>query len=572
MSIVTQALSNERDGEAFSLVDMLIAEQQETTAVARFAQKHADTTDPLLARQYSDLIPLSKPNPGEQYAFEVDLDACSGCKACVAACHNLNGLDEAEQWRKVGMLHGDSDHQPVLQHVTTACHHCVDPGCLLGCPVKAYDKDPETGIVRHLDDQCIGCQYCVFMCPYDVPRYSPERGIVRKCDMCHDRLAVGEAPACVQSCPNRAISIRTVNKDEVCQESTHNRFLPGTPDATITKPTTRYKSSKDLSASLKPADYYSAKIQHSHMPLVMMLVLTQLSVGAFLIGQLLVTGPWQDTVMLQGVRPVYTIVGFLVGFVGMHAAVFHLGRPQYAFRAFLGLRTSWLSREIFAFGGFAGCAFAYAAALWLAKDRPMLLPLANGLGWLTVAAGIGGVLCSVMIYVKTRRPFWSFPRTAGKFLLTSVMLGAPVALVVSLSACYFNDALEPHAIMRRYGQSLCVLTIIATVAKLALESSVFLYLKQQDHTPMKRTAMLLSGELSMTTLLRYFFGVLGGVVLPLALLSSQASSAGAEGFDPLFLLIVVSLITLLLTLGEMVERFLFFAAVVAPPMPGPTGS
>ena len=53
----------------------------------------------------------------------------------------------------------------------------------------AYEKDPVTGIVRHLDDQCIGCSYCILKCPYDVPKYSRARGIVRKCDMCHSRLA-----------------------------------------------------------------------------------------------------------------------------------------------------------------------------------------------------------------------------------------------------------------------------------------------------------------------------------------------------------------------------------------------
>ena len=41
-----------------------------------------------------------------------------------------------------------------------------------GCPVGAYEKDADTGIVRHLDDQCIGCSYCILKCPYDVPKYS----------------------------------------------------------------------------------------------------------------------------------------------------------------------------------------------------------------------------------------------------------------------------------------------------------------------------------------------------------------------------------------------------------------
>ena len=52
----------------------------------------------------------------------------------------------------------------------------------------AYDKDPITGIVSHLDDQCIGCSYCIFTCPYEVPKFSSSRGIVRKCDLCQGRL------------------------------------------------------------------------------------------------------------------------------------------------------------------------------------------------------------------------------------------------------------------------------------------------------------------------------------------------------------------------------------------------
>ncbi|MCE9525780.1 MAG: hypothetical protein K8R36_06970 [Planctomycetales bacterium] len=155
-----------------NLLDELLRDQQQLTAVEQFAQQHECDSLPTQARYYRDLIPLTTPREGEQYAFEVDLDSCSGCKACVAACHNLNGLEEDETWRSVGLLSGGSAELPVIQHVTSACHHCLEPACLQGCPVNAYVKDPVTGIVKHLDDQCIGCQYCILKCPYDVPKYS----------------------------------------------------------------------------------------------------------------------------------------------------------------------------------------------------------------------------------------------------------------------------------------------------------------------------------------------------------------------------------------------------------------
>ncbi len=557
-----------------SLIGALLEEQQQTSAVERFSQRHESASEPLLSGHYQDLIPLSQPLPGEQYAFEVDLDKCSGCKACVAACHNLNGLEPDEAWRSVGMLHGgsllssDSNELPILQHVTTACHHCIEPACLSGCPVLAYEKDPITGIVRHLDDQCIGCQYCVLMCPYDVPQYDSARGIVRKCDMCHDRLAVGEAPACVQACPNEAIRIRTVRVETVLEESETNQFLPTAPEPGMTLPTTIYKTSKPLPRNLLPADYFSANRQHGHLALVFMLVLTQLSVGTFVVGQAMVSGPWAEPVMLMAIRPACAIAGWIVGLIGMHAAVFHLGRPQYAFRALLGLRTSWLSREILAFGVFAGCAMLYAATVWFAKDQPKLVPLADGLGLMTALTGLIGVFCSVMIYVKTQRPFWSIHWTGSKFLLTSAVLGLPIALLVSLVACYWSPELTSHEIMLSYGQTLCRWLMVFVALKLGLEGSVLMWLRQRRFTPLKRTALLLTGELSMANLLRYFFGVMGGLLLPLVLLSSKATVAGTEGYQPLFVGIVVLLIAGLLLVGEMMERTLFFAASVAPKMPG----
>src|SRR5205085_3413999 len=157
-------------------------------------------------------------------------------------------------------------------------------------PVLAYDKDPLTGIVRHLDDQCIGCQYCVFMCPYEVPKYSERRGIVRKCDMCHQRLAHGEAPACVQACPSEAIRITAVEKqavrneyrlDQLKEDLIPNRFLPDSPAPAITLPTTRYISARPLPPDLLAGNAHHLELEPHHAPLAWMLVLTQFGAGGF---------------------------------------------------------------------------------------------------------------------------------------------------------------------------------------------------------------------------------------------------------------------------------------------------
>src|ERR1043165_6073240 len=99
--------------------------------------------------------------------------------------------------------------------------------------------------------------------------------------MCTNRLPAGEAPACVQACPNEAIAIRIVEVAEVRANAEANRFLPGTPSPRITLPTTEYKSKREFPENTLPADFYNLKPAHNHMPLVFMLVLTQLSVGAF---------------------------------------------------------------------------------------------------------------------------------------------------------------------------------------------------------------------------------------------------------------------------------------------------
>ncbi|EDM28952.1 molybdopterin oxidoreductase, iron sulfur subunit [Lentisphaera araneosa HTCC2155] len=427
------------------LLKSMLQEQQELTIVSEFAQKHENQEIPLQQEYYESLIPLSKPGKGEQYAFKVNLDACTGCKACVTACHNLNGLDEDETWRSVGLLRGGSTEEAKQQHVTSACHHCLEPACSEGCPVNAYDKDEVTGIVKHLDDQCIGCQYCILKCPYEVPQFNKRMGIVRKCDMCTDRLEVGEAPACVQACPTKAISIQVVNKEEILAESMDSVVVPGAPNSEFTQPTTSFESDKPLSKNMLGSDYYSIKPQHSHPPLVGMLVLTQLSVGAFCVDTLF--NLLNENALINEMQGFHSIVALVLGVLALKVSILHLGRPQFAFRAFLGLQTSWLSREILGFSVFAGLATLYAALFWIPQIESLInIPIPAFLKseslrlQLSVAvalSGIAGVICSVMVYDDCKKELWRGSITGLKFFGTTIVLGLSTIALASLGGVYF---------------------------------------------------------------------------------------------------------------------------------------
>jgi Fe-S-cluster-containing hydrogenase components 1 len=508
----------------FPLLAELLAEQQRlATPVAKFSEAHEHAAAPALEPVYRDLIPLTAPKPGEQYAFEVELDSCTGCKACVSACHSLNGLDDNETWRDVGLVVGGDDRRPFQQTVTTACHHCAEPGCLSGCPVLAYEKDPITGIVRHLDDQCIGCQYCVLKCPYDVPKYNARLGIVRKCDMCHGRLAEGEAPACVQACPTQAIRIVTVKAEApVARARGHGGFLPGAPDPDYTRPTTRYVSRKGLAADLRAADAAALRVQPAHWPLVGTLTLVPFAVGCF--GAAAAVGGREESVIHY-----MTLWGAAAAVLGVGISVAHLGQPLRAWRVFLGWRKSWLSREAMVLGAWLP---VVGAAVW-----------APALSGVAAAVGAVGLICSAMLYADTRRAFWAAGFGAAKILGTAVVLGAAMMLAMGVAVEIATAVLAA-----------------GVVGKLACDARVIRVLDEVDEDApavgRAASARLLKGPLWRVFASRIVLGLSGGVLLPMQVLTGVAPAWVAWAA---FVAVAV---------GELTERYLFFRAVDAPKMPG----
>ncbi len=72
-------------------------------------------------------------------------------------------------------------------------------------------EDPETGLVVHNKDKCMGCWTCVMVCPYGAIKIDKEGHIVAKCDQCTEL----ETPACVANCPNGALECKEVER--LCQ-------------------------------------------------------------------------------------------------------------------------------------------------------------------------------------------------------------------------------------------------------------------------------------------------------------------------------------------------------------------
>jgi formate dehydrogenase iron-sulfur subunit len=295
--------------------------------------------------------------------------------------------------------------------------------------VDAYKKDPVTGIVLHSAEACIGCQYCVWNCPYSVPQFNAERGVVGKCDMCHGRLTSGLEPACVNACPENAIEIEIV--DQLEWRSDHAAAnAPGLPSACHTISTTRITLPENAVSTLERVDIETLRPEHPHWSLVWMTSLIQLSAGTLATALCLHrTGPVELTLILA------------LTVVTLNISVFHLGRPAYAWRALKMWRRSWLSREVLLFALFFAGLTTLTVAAWLgtANILPFTKLVLIPVKLLVVVFGAAGILASARIYLVPARPAWNSVHTPLDFLLSSAVLGcAATPLLLHIAAAFYK--------------------------------------------------------------------------------------------------------------------------------------
>lgn len=169
----------------------------------------------------NQLTPLPMARKPIEVAKLIDVSTCIGCKACQAACSEWNDIRD-----EIGTNHGvydnpidlSADSWTVMRFAETeeygklewlirkdGCMHCAEPGCLKACPSPGAIVQFENGIVDFHQENCIGCGYCITGCPFNIPRISKKDHRAYKCTLCSDRVAVGQEPACVKTCPTGAI-------------------------------------------------------------------------------------------------------------------------------------------------------------------------------------------------------------------------------------------------------------------------------------------------------------------------------------------------------------------------------
>ena len=139
---------------------------------------------------HAGTVPGTGTQRQETVAKLIDTTTCIGCKACEVACMEWNDLPFREttfnnsyqtmprtEWNYWNLIqfreHQRDDGTLMWLMRKDQCMHCADPGCLAACPADNAIVQYQNGIVDFQQDYCIGCQYCVTGCPFNIPRFNP---------------------------------------------------------------------------------------------------------------------------------------------------------------------------------------------------------------------------------------------------------------------------------------------------------------------------------------------------------------------------------------------------------------
>ncbi len=199
-----------------------------------------------------------KEPPAEALGMLYDTTLCIGCKACVTACYQANGLEPRRDTEGLYKAPVGLDARtkniiklyregPFESFVKAQCMHCVDPACAGACMLGSLKKDPVTGIVAYDPQYCVGCRYCTMACPFNVCTFEYEKAFPKivKCELCRHRVGEatlaeaggftryprGHGQACTEVCPRGAVV--SGKRSELLAEA--KRRIAAQPDRYVNK-------------------------------------------------------------------------------------------------------------------------------------------------------------------------------------------------------------------------------------------------------------------------------------------------------------------------------------------------
>ncbi len=488
-------------------------------------------------------IDLPKLGENEQYRFHFDMSICVGCHCCEVACNEQNNNPANIKWRRVAEMEAGVFPKVNQLFNSMSCNHCIEPECLRGCPTNSYTKI-DNGIVLHNDNSCIGCQYCTWNCPYEVPIFNKDRAVVTKCNMCYEKLEVNQTPACVQACPVGAIQIEVVDKDIWIKNEIYSKGqAPHLPDVEITKPTTRY-TLPSFEGKVKAMDEHILKPAHSELPLVFMTVLTQLSLGGFFA---LFLGELTKIFGLNLASPNFIlIISILIPAVlGLMLSALHLGRPLFALNAMKNIKTSWLSREAVALAIYTA-GLSFISFMYYIKVESYILILVE---IFILLFGIYGIYAQSMIYRVKARPAWNKSSTTYRFFGSGYIGFLLVAFMML-------DVTTDRSVM-------IILTLALLFGFLQInfiyqEINFYKYLSKDNpyYYQLNRTKTLLEKNFSNLKNLRIISLIIFALIIPIVAVVLTASFE----FEIASLVLAIGLFGALFS--ELLGRYLFFVTVV----------